>query len=142
MLANGLVVRARVCVQLVGPVDQPSMLQNLPSQGRMAARGYLQHNNQRVSRQESRQAMAQADHLRLPYQNAGHAAPSKLFDYLRNGRPILALTARNSTVESVLAKSDVRSVCIDPREGEAETDQKVLAFLDTTQRTGSAKSAV
>lgn len=42
---------------------------------------------------------------------------------------VVAFTAGNSTAESVLAKSGVPSVCIDPQESETKVDKKVQALF-------------
>ena len=55
--------------------------------------------------------------------------PSKLFDYIRLGRPILALTTRNSPVERILSESGVPHRCLYPDLSDAEYDRRVLEFL-------------
>ncbi|HWR53534.1 MAG TPA: glycosyltransferase, partial [Bryobacteraceae bacterium] len=67
----------------------------------------------RVSRAKANAAMAAADYLLLlDMRRAGGALqlPSKLFDYVRIGRPILALTDRNSPAARVLERSGIPNV--------------------------------
>lgn len=81
---------------------------------------------------EAHAAMLAADWLLLLDMNevnAGLQVPAKLFDYVRTGRPVLALTVPGSSVEHVLALSGVAHACIDVGLPPEAFDEAVLAFL-------------
>jgi hypothetical protein len=59
----------------------------------------------------------------------GLQVPSKLYTYLRIGRPILAITSPNSPVERILERSGVPHACIYPSSPAEEIDCRVLDFL-------------
>jgi len=61
--------------------------------------------------------------------NPGLQVPAKLFEYVRTGRPILALTPPGSATSRVLAIAAVPHVCIDIDTPSALFDASVLAFL-------------
>jgi hypothetical protein len=119
-------------LSLIGPIET-SALASTPAFTLLEQLAVLSYNNRRIPRPEAMQAIAQADQLLLLDLNAhniGHTVPAKLFDYLRSGHPILALTPRSSVVRSILAKSGVPNVCIAPDETESEIDEKVGVFFD------------
>ena len=61
--------------------------------------------------------------------NPGLQVPAKVFEYVRTGRPILALTVPNSATQHVLAVSGVPHACIDLGATTEVFDALVLAFL-------------
>jgi hypothetical protein len=76
--------------------------------------------------------MTRADYLLLIDVNQSGTSlqvPGKLFEYIRVGRPILALTPEGSPVERILANSGVLHVCLHPGEPADETDRKLLQLL-------------
>lgn len=86
----------------------------------------------RVSRGAAHREMAEADSLLLLDLNALESAvqvPAKLFEYVRVGRPILALTTRTSPVERILQRAGVPHTCIYGDEPAAQIDVKVQQFL-------------
>jgi glycosyltransferase involved in cell wall biosynthesis len=73
--------------------------------------GYVRIMNQQVPRAQALRYAGQADLQLLldvtePY-NTRLQLPSKIFDYLRIGRPVLAFTAEDSPAERVLAQSGI-----------------------------------
>jgi len=78
------------------------------------------------------QIMAEADALLLidwAGYSAGLQVPSKLYVYLRIGRPILAITTKDSPVDRILHQSAFAFACLYPNDSEAQIDAKILAFL-------------
>ena len=59
----------------------------------------------------------------------GHTVPAKIFEYIRVGRPVLALTADHSAVEHILAMSGIRYVCMNEQMNAEECDARLLEFL-------------
>ena len=85
-----------------------------------------------LAQADARQEMVEADVLLLLDLNdasPGLQVPAKLFEYIRAGRPILALTIPGSATERVLALSGVPHACVDIGLPAAAFDAEVLAFL-------------
>ncbi len=85
-----------------------------------------------VPAREARAAMAGAEWLLLldmNIVNPGLQVPAKTFEYIRTGRPILALTVPGSSTERVLAIAGVAHACIDLAAPPEQFDAAVLAFL-------------
>jgi Glycosyltransferase Family 4 len=132
LMNRGLLSKPSVQVDLIGPLDMDSPVRALPAFAALLSAGCLQFNAEAVPRGSALQAIADADYLLildLHDPKNGYAAPSKLFDYVRAGRPILAFTSRNSTVATFLKECGVPYACVYPDDTEAETDQNVLSFL-------------
>lgn len=85
-----------------------------------------------VPRPQALEQMMHSDSLLLADNNSagmGHTVPAKLFEYIRVGRPVLALTAGQSSVENILARSGVRYVTLNDRMDEASCDARLMEFL-------------
>jgi len=114
----------------VGDLDQdirrsyPELFANLEARQTLEYSGSL-------PRPEALRIMAEADYLLLldMVGTAGYTVPAKLFEYLRIGRPILAVTPRDSPVEKILAMSGVPYRTIHPDDEPANIDEKVLELL-------------
>lgn len=119
-------------VKLLGPID-PSIVARYGTFFEASkAKGFLEYENQTVPRTEALREIEIADYLLLLDLNETNAAfqvPSKLLDYVRAGRPILAYTASNSPVQRILAQSGIPYVAIAPSEPLAEADRKLKEFL-------------
>lgn len=88
---------------------------------------------ERVSRREALDVAGSSDYLLLVdtnLQNTSLQVPSKLFDYIRIGRPVLCYTQRDSMSERILARSGVRYECIYSDSSPEESDEALLRFLD------------
>jgi glycosyltransferase involved in cell wall biosynthesis len=86
-----------------------------------------------VPRADALAAMTESDALMLADNNAsgiGYTVPAKLFEYIRVGRPILALTVNDSPVQRILAMSGVPFVTLSPDLDEQTVDQRMTEFLD------------
>lgn len=121
-----------VRVKLVGPIEARILDRHGPLFDRMRQSGVLEFDNRLVEREEALSETAEADFLLLLDLNAKNASfqlPSKLLDYVRFGKPILAYTPANSPAERILARSGVAYVAIDPSAPDAFGDQKVREFL-------------
>jgi hypothetical protein len=92
---------------------------------------------------EARREVAEADYLLLldlHGNGVGLQVPGKLFEYIQVGRPILAVTGRNSPTERVLAKSGVPHLCLRPDASteEVEAGLRGLLQFSTVPRPASA----
>lgn len=117
-------------VRLVGPIDDAV----LSTHGaRFAEMGeVLEVANTLVPREEALRETADADCLLLldvNERNTAFQVPSKLLDYIRIGRPILAYTPAASPVDRILKQSGIPYVAIAPDVPAAESDRRVGEFL-------------
>jgi hypothetical protein len=120
---------ARTRLELTGDLDwrtipDPGLLESLVQRGIVAV------SNPKWTAAENRRAMACVDALLLLDVFTGLHVPSKLYVYLRIGRPILAITGLGSPAERILARSGVPYVCLYPEDSAAEVDAKVIRFLE------------
>ena len=119
-------------MKLIGPVD-PKILSAHESQlERLRRSGLLEFDNRLVPRVEALRATVEADYLLLldvNEHNTSFQVPSKLLDYIRSGRPILAYTCHNSPVERLLARSGIPHVTVDPATPDDRQRPKVLELL-------------
>lgn len=120
-------------LRFVGPFEPGDAWLSDPAWLTLDAAGLLRYENRMVPRIEAQQAMAAANLLLLIDLNplgTGVQVPAKLFEYVRIGRPILAITNRGSAVERILERAGVPFCCIHPGDPEASIDDKVRNFLD------------
>jgi glycosyltransferase involved in cell wall biosynthesis len=121
-----------ICVKLVGPIDEGVYSSYGGLLEEMRDLGLLQFRNGLVPREDALRETAEADYLLLldvNEKNVAFQVPSKLLDYIRIGKPILAYTPKGSPVESILARSGIAYLSIAPDEPEAIADSKLAEFL-------------
>lgn len=82
-----------------------------------------------VSRPEAQRLATEADYLLLVDLNDGLQLPSKLFDYISVGRPVFALTGRNSPAARILSRSGIPSAVAYPDMSPEAVDAEVMRFL-------------
>ena len=119
-------------VKLVGPIESTILVRQRAIFERMRQSGVLEYENRTVPREEARRETAEADYLLLLDLNDSNASlqvPSKLLEYIRFGKPILAYTPTGSPVERILERSGIAYVAVDPAQAEFLGDQKVREFL-------------
>jgi hypothetical protein len=99
---------------------------------KLAADGWLRLHPLYVPRQEALRFMEQAHYSLLLDITPGDAnlqVPSKLFDQIRIGRPILAFTAGDSPSGRILDRSGIAHVRLQPNDAADRVDQGVLHLL-------------
>ena len=119
-------------LKLIGPIETPLLQRLQPLFDRLSRKGILEYGNRLVDRVEALKETAEADYLLLldlNTKNASFQLPSKLLDYVRFGKPVLAYTPRNSPSERVLSGSGLAYVAIDPTESDEAQDAKIATFL-------------
>ncbi len=119
-------------MKFVGPIDDDVLAVHGPSFERLKQKGVLAYGNRSVPRKEALQETADADSLLLldiNEKNASFQMPSKLLDYVRFGKPILAYTPADSPTDRILRRSGIPSTTIDPSATEADSDRKLVEFL-------------
>lgn len=55
--------------------------------------------------------------------------PAKLFEYIRVGRPVLAITSQDSPSARILRQSGTPHLVLSDGSAAAEVDERLLAFL-------------
>jgi hypothetical protein len=121
-----------VLVKLVGPIEPEISERYGTAFEDLRRRGLVEFENRLVARDEAAREIAGADFLLLldvNEKNASFQVPSKLLDYIRTGKPILAYTATNSPSQRILAQSGIPYLAIDPARPSMDDDRKVLEFL-------------
>jgi glycosyltransferase involved in cell wall biosynthesis len=128
--APGLVDASKLRVQLVGWLCDPGA-EDSALLGELRASGLVEVQRE-IPAAEAQRRICEADFnllLDMIGENAGLQTPSKIYDYVRIGRPVLAVTTRNSPVERVLEGSGVEYTSLYPDEAAKAADGKLLSFL-------------
>jgi len=140
LIESGRFDPTRLRVRMIGPIDRDTV----PSQDvldGLIAKGCVTVEAGAASPQEAAQSMMEAHLLLLVDwvgKGSGLQVPSKLYPYLRIGRPILAITKRDSPVARILARSGVPFVALHPDDSDDTVDEKVLAFLQLSSESTNA----
>jgi glycosyltransferase involved in cell wall biosynthesis len=132
LISSGRLPKDRLRVRLLGVLEKGVVARDQQLWDELERLGVLSYNGVQVPRAEAARETAEADSLLLVDLNiggAGHAVPAKLFEYVMAGRPVLALTTRQSPVERILSQSGIPSVFLYPGDSESAIDEKVLQFV-------------
>jgi hypothetical protein len=131
LLQRGAIEPGKLKIHLVGrffpewPAEQAAAMRTLAEAGHVEC-------TEPVPRCEALAALAGSDHLLLldvcgP--KAGLQVPSKIFDYLQIGRPVLTFTTPNSPVDRILDRSGIPGVRVYDSDPAATVDEKMMRFL-------------
>ena len=84
-----------------------------------------------VSRDQALEELRTANSLVLldMTHREGYTVPAKLYEYVRVGRPILALTDVGSPTQRILAKSGIPHTIITKDDSDERVDEALLEFL-------------
>jgi glycosyltransferase involved in cell wall biosynthesis len=132
LLRRGVLDPVRLRFRLMGEFDPEIRNRHRELFAQLTAIGCLDLRCE-VPRPQALDAMMESDSLLLVDNNPadiGHTVPAKLFEYIRVGRPILALTVKDSPVERILAISGVRFVTLFPDMEEDAIDARMIEFLN------------
>lgn len=133
LIRGGRVDPTTVRIRLVGSIDRGEAWLESGAFAFLREQHCLEYSDGTVPREQAREQMTKADYLLLLDLNqlaAGVQVPAKVFEYVRVGRPVLALTTRNSPVQRILSGAQTPHVCIYVDDAEAEIDRNVREFLD------------
>jgi hypothetical protein len=128
LIAAGRLDPASLRIRLVGTTECPG---NPEVYDALRVRGVIE-TAPFLPKAEADRQMSHVEYLLLidiTSGTPGLQVPSKLYNYIRIGRPVLALTNRNSPVKRILANSGIPHVCLHPDSPKDETDGRVLNFL-------------
>jgi glycosyltransferase involved in cell wall biosynthesis len=134
LIQNGRLDPNGFLLNLIGPVDW-NLVPDHAVFERMRGIGCVEATGKVLPQAEARQAMREADYLLLldvVVPGAGQQLPSKIFEYIPIGRPVLAITTRNSPSDRVLAGSGIPHACLYPDAGSDEADSAVLHVLESS----------
>jgi len=106
---QGKIDPRHVKLQFVGPIQNESALLGHADVQGLIEGGCLAIRNELVPRKVAMDEIATSDYLLLidivNLSRAGYTVPAKLYDYVLAGRPILAVTQKDSPVDRILARS-------------------------------------
>jgi hypothetical protein len=132
LLQQGRLQPSRLLVEFIGE-HQFQFFQSPEKVERLQAEGILRFRNGYIPRAEALQAAEESNYLLLlditGHHNTKFQVPSKLFDYVRIGRPILAFTPGGSPSEYILSRSGVPHTVIHTEASPQEVDEGILQFL-------------
>ncbi|HBY61349.1 MAG TPA: hypothetical protein DEH78_16125, partial [Solibacterales bacterium] len=117
-----------VRLALIGPVSYAAGLDE-PLYRSAADEGWLEFVRESVPRAEAQRRTQEANGLVILQPQSVRQIPSKLFEYILIGRPILCLAPPRSAIEEVLARSGVPYVCLYSDDTVAEAAAKLDRYL-------------
>jgi glycosyltransferase involved in cell wall biosynthesis len=132
LVRRGTLDPARFRFRLIGAIEPAIRERHSELFSQLVAMGCLEL-VPLMPRPQALDAMMESDSLLLVDTNQaaiGHTVPAKLFEYIRVGRPILAVTVQGSPVERILAMSGVRFVPLYPDMDDAAIDARMVEFLN------------
>jgi glycosyltransferase involved in cell wall biosynthesis len=136
LVRRGVLDPARFRFRLVGSIGPQIVATNHDLFRQLTALGCLEFVPP-MPRPQALEAMMQSDSLLLADNNSaaiGHTVPAKLFEYIRVGRPVLALTVNGSPVEQILTMSGVPFVTLTPELDESVIDARMVEFLNLSTK--------
>jgi hypothetical protein len=133
LIRRGLIDPKTIRLRFIGPIQERERFESNPACAGLLQHGAMEIHGELIPRADANRVIATADFLLLidivNLSHAGYTVPAKLYDYILIGRPILALTDRNSPVERILAKCGVPAVSLHHNDSDDEFDRKLLAFF-------------
>ena len=131
LIERGELDPKKFLIRLVGSIDPRILVSHGDLFEHLIVSGCLELRPP-VPRPQALEQMMEADSLLLAdylVDGVGFTVPAKIFEYLRVGRPVLALTASQSPIEQILALSGVRHVIMTDQMDAALCDARLLEFL-------------
>jgi glycosyltransferase involved in cell wall biosynthesis len=128
LFEQGRVPPGGVRMRIAGPVEGEHLADAAVLQ-QLAASGGLELTTELVPAHQARRIIQEAGGLLLIQPQSRLQVPSKLFDYVRIGRPVLAFIPRTSPIEHILSQSGIRYCCVYPDDPPATMDERLMEFL-------------
>jgi glycosyltransferase involved in cell wall biosynthesis len=133
LISAGRLDPAKLRLTFLGPIQERERFETHRATASLLCRGCLEIRGELVPRTEANHVMATADFLLLiDIVNLGgnsYTVPAKIYDYILVGRPILALTGRQSPVERILSQSGALYVCVYHDDCGAAVEEKLLRLV-------------
>jgi glycosyltransferase involved in cell wall biosynthesis len=130
LLRAGSVARGSVAMRLLGEIDKQILAEQSDLFDRLRAADAISIPGM-VSRDQALEELRTANSLVLldMTHREGYTVPAKLYEYVRVGRPILALTDRGSPTQRILANSGIPHTIITKDDPDERVDAALLDFL-------------
>jgi glycosyltransferase involved in cell wall biosynthesis len=132
LLEKGALERGRLRIRLVGRFVPDWLPEHAAAMQALVQTGHVDCSGEAVPRADAIGALAQSDYLLLldvSGPQGGLQVPSKTFEYLQIGRPVLTFTTRNSPLERILERSGVPGVCVYDTDTAETVDEKMMRFV-------------
>jgi glycosyltransferase involved in cell wall biosynthesis len=133
LIQGGRLDPASFVLRFTGILQKREDLLARQSVRRLLEQGCLEMEGVNVPREEAMRQIATADWLFLidivNADGAGYTVPAKIFDYILTGRPVLAITDRDSPVDMILNGSGVPVATLYHDDAEAAVDDKLLKLF-------------
>lgn len=130
---RGLADPESIRIKLLGIVQDEPLFRSNPVAADLIDKGVLELRNELIPRRDAMFEIATSDYLLLididNLSNVAYTVPAKIYDYILTGRPVLAITRRDSPVDRILSRSGPRQVCLYQDDPDGEIDRKLHAFL-------------
>jgi hypothetical protein len=133
LLGRGALDPGKLKIRLVGrflPDWLPEQARTLRA---MIEAGHIECSGEAVPRADALEALATSDGLLLldvSGPNAGQQVPSKIFEFLQIGRPVLTFTTRDSPVDRIIERSGIPGARIYETDRPDTVDEKMVRFLE------------
>lgn len=137
LVENGRIDPAGFCLRLLGAIEGLDGLREDAGIARLLALGCLEADGSNVPRAEAQRQTAAAHSLLLidivNQTSHGYTVPAKIFDYVLTGRPILAITDKDSPVDRILAGCGLDVSLIRHDDPPERIDSTVAALLSRSE---------
>jgi hypothetical protein len=129
LIRSQRVPAAAIRIRLVGQCQDAALIPpDVIASGEQ--QGWLDVTRKSVSRSAATEIASTADVLMLLQPHTDTQVPGKLFEYIRIGRPILALIRHGSPVESILENCGIPNVRIYADDAPDHIDDELLKLFD------------
>ena len=130
LLTAGRIERGSVAMRLLGDLDKRIVAEHAELFDRLRAADAIEIPGV-VPRDRALEELRTANSLLLldMTHREGYTVPAKLYEYVRVGRPILALTDVGSPTQRILAKSGIPHTIITKDDSDERVDEALLEFL-------------
>ncbi len=137
LIERGSLDPATIQLRQIGRVDPACHDPRHPVTAALTQLGCIEVIGQNLPKAEALREMLSATWLLvldINLLNPGLQVPGKVYEYVRSGRPILAITVPGSSTERLLTMSGAVHVCIDLNADPDEIDARLLSFIEAPCR--------
>ena len=130
LLENGRIRRGSITLRLVGGMDKIILPKNAAVIDKLRGYDAIEITGP-MPRTQALQELCTADCLAIfdMTRRSAYALPAKIYEYVRVGRPILALTDYGSPIQRLLAKSGLHHAIISKDDPDERADAAMMEFL-------------
>ena len=128
LVARGTLLPDSLRLSLIGS-SSDAEIPDIDVLRQLARAGIVEYVPSQIPKDQARLVACQADALLLLQPQSGLHLPAKIFEYIRIGRPVLALVRRDSPSEHILSRCGIVYRAIYPDDPPEEVDRKIIEFL-------------